>query len=245
VYRGTRWMILVTALLVVAYLAFERNDVDGHHSGESPGSGLAPYSDWIPEEGVIEVATDATSPEQLRNVFDAVRDTRTDGDWWRVRISCASVPRLRSVDPLLATGRFANTLRGAEEAGLPSADDEVFDTTGRADCDPLPVPAGAVTADDVFAAVERAELPVVDPEDGSAMCHQLGCLQRTHTAHFTVIVWPSAGAARSWADRPVVESTLLGPVTTVQLEPSGFGPEDDPDAFENAVAGARADLSSD
>jgi hypothetical protein len=91
---------------------------------------------------------------------------------------------------------YADTL---EQAGLASNADFVFETTERKDCDPLPLPDGAVTPDTVIAAAQRAGLEVTNPRDGTSLCHALGCARRVVTDQFNIIVWPTADAAETWA----------------------------------------------
>ncbi|HSK96789.1 MAG TPA: hypothetical protein VK891_09250 [Euzebyales bacterium] len=129
-----------------------------------------------------------------------------------VRIRCAAVPDLPDVDPVLATGRFALTDQGAQQIGLASTDEVVFETSGRRDCDPPPAPRGAVTVEQVFGAVEEMGLDVTNPRTptiatldpeaaGLTTCYAYGCLQQVETDQFTVTVWPTAEAARARVDR--------------------------------------------
>jgi hypothetical protein len=217
----------------------------------------APPADWrIVEDGLVEVVADATSPADLRALFDAqwgnVRGhvAQKDAKMWRVRIRCASVPDVPGVDPTLATGRFvvsgtegtytveelrsladeysaAGDRAGAEwagnyaavleQAGLAASDDFLLEISDRADCEPLPPPANAVTSDEVIAAAERAGLEVTNPRDATTLCHELGCLRRTTADEVTIIMWPTAEAARDWLRGPTVNGVLFAPVTTAQL----------------------------
>lgn len=87
------------------------------------------------------------------------------------------------------------------EAGLESNADFVFETTERRDCNPLPLPAEAVAPETVIAAAERAGLEVTNPRDATSLCHALGCVRRTVTDQFTIIVWPTDGEAQAWAQK--------------------------------------------
>lgn len=205
---------------------------------------LPDYESTVVARGRVEVLTDATEPGDLREVFDDVRDKRTEGDAWRVTIRCASVAATDSTDPVLATGRFANTQQGLVEAGLADTDDVAFTTTGRAACDPAPptVP-GAVTPEQVIATVEEAGLGAPNPRDSSNFCAQLDCVRRTTTDAFTVTVWPTREAAALWADGAPLDAVRLGPVTTVEFTQGrrAFPFPDDPtrDAYVAALAPLR------
>lgn len=184
-----------------------------------------------------EVITDATSPEDLRALFDDVFQ-RQGGDLGDlahlaeggdVRIRCASVPELPEVDPTLGIGAFAFNDEDANRRGLAPTERAVFETTDRRDCDPLPPPPGAVTTHAVIAAVQQAGLEVTNPRDGSAWCHERNCLQIIDTDQLTITVWPTAQAAQDWLAPPSivegaepVEKTgvLFGPVTTALVSAS-------------------------
>lgn len=185
---------------------------------EPTDSGVPDHDASITAPGEVDVLTDATDPADLRAVFDDVRGRRTESHAWHVTIRCASVPDLASTDPLLATGRFANTQQGLAETGLETTDDVAFETTGRTDCTPLaPTTPGAVTPDEVIAAVETAGLPAPNPRDASNFCAKLECLQRTATDSFAVIVWPTPEAATRWAESFPLDAVRVGPVTTIQF----------------------------
>jgi hypothetical protein len=241
----------------------------------------------ITADGRIEVATNATSPAELRSLFDMQRahlDPRIDvaytppvgfgfsrsaaetaaleeaarqlsdalaeafghvNDTVEVVIRCASVPELPGVDPVLATGWFALSDQGAQQIGLESTDDVLFETSDRSDCDPVPPPEGAITADEVIGAAEQARLEVTNARDSSYLCYALGCLQQTVTDQFTVTLWQTADEAQIRIDRDHNEAVagfvaggwvgavavanidasfniadpglLVGPVTTVHL----------------------------
>jgi hypothetical protein len=212
----------------------------GFTDNRRPGPEVPSYEATMRSDTLIEVLTEATTPADLRVIFDEVHEDRTDGDWWEVRISCATIAPGAGEDPLLAVGRFANTHQGAREAELDSRGDVEFDTTERTDCEPMaPAVPGAVTAEDVFADVEAAGLEVLSPRDGSDACAELGCTERTVTDQFTVIVWPDEAAAARWAELATIDVTLRPPVTTVQLNDGGFDPEGPERAqYEAAIAGA-------
>jgi hypothetical protein len=139
-----------------------------------------------------------------------------------VRIRCASVPDLPGVDPLLASGWFAMTEQGAEQAGLRSTDEVVFETSGRENCDPPPPPSDAVTPEEVFTALERVGLEVTNPRpskvatwnsaQGLGTCYAYGCLQQVSTDEVTVTVWPTAEVARARIDRSPAGEVVIGGV---------------------------------
>jgi hypothetical protein len=205
---------------------------------------LPPYDATITAIDEIDVVTDAIDPADLRDVFDDVRADRSEGDSWTVTIRCASLQPSDDVDPTLATGRFANTQEGLAETGLESVDDAEFETTGRRDCEPGdPTTPGAVTMEQVLTAIDDAGLPAPNPRDTSRVCRNLGCLERTTTDLFTVMVWPTAEDAEDWADGLILDVILVGPVTTVHFEaappapPFTAGePTYDRAAFEEALA---------
>jgi hypothetical protein len=122
--------------------------------------------------------------------------------------------------------RWATDYAGAlEEAGLASNADFVFETTERKDCDPLPLPSGAATPETVIAAAQRAGLEVTNPRDGTNLCHALGCVQRTVTDQFNIVVWPTADMAQAWArsaDDP--SAAEFGAVAGVGPAAAGMGP---------------------
>jgi hypothetical protein len=228
-------LILPTALLLPTLAC-------GFTDNRRPPADVPSYESTMRSDTEIAVLTEATSPAELRVIFDEVHEDRTDGDWWEVTISCAAIPPDAGVDPVLAVGRFANTHQGAREAGLDTPEDVEFEVTERTECEPLaPAVPGAVTAEDVFAAVEAAGLDVLSPRDGSDACAELGCTERTVTDQFTVIVWPDEAEAARWAEVATLDVTLLPPVTTVQLNDGGFDPEGPERAqYEAAIASAGA-----
>lgn len=192
----------------------------GFTESESPRAhGVPSHQARILQPGEVDVVTDATDPDDLRDVFDAVREERTDDDSWTVTIRCASVAAIGSTDPRLATGRFANTQAGLAETGLASEDDVEFRLTGRTNCTPVDstVP-GAVTPQQIIDTVVEAGLPAPNPRDGSVRCAELLCLRRTTTDAFTVTVWPSSQAAAEWVEGFVLDAVRVGPVTTVHFE---------------------------
>src|SRR5918995_1406199 len=98
---------------------------------------------------------------------------------------------------------------------------------------------GTVTYEEVRAAVRGAGLPVLSERDGSDACAELGCLERTVTDQFTVIVWPDAAEAERWAQLVTVEVVRLGPVTTAQLNEAGFHPDGpEREQYETAIRSA-------
>jgi hypothetical protein len=175
------------------------------------------YESLITAPGQVQVVTDVAEPDRLRDVFDDVRDTRTEGHSWRVTITCAEVPDPDSPDAVLATGRFANTQQGLAETGLADTDDVEFSTTGRGCVHEEPAVPGAVSAEQVIATVEAAGLGAPNPRDSSNFCADLGCVERTTTDAFTVTVWPSRADAARWATGFPVDAVRLGPVTTVEF----------------------------
>jgi hypothetical protein len=206
----TRATVAVASVLLVTGCSSISGD-ETHEVSEPPS-----YDADITAAGQVEVLTDATDPDDLRQVFDEVRDARTEGHSWTVTIRCASVAAVGSTDPVLATGRFANTQQGLAETGLAATDDVAFRTTGRADCAPVsPTTPGAITADQVIAAVEAAGLPAPNPRDSSNYCADLECLQQTTTDAFTVTVWPTPEAAVRWSEAFPLDVVRVGPVTTV------------------------------
>jgi hypothetical protein len=221
----------------------------GFTESESPrAQGVPSHQASILEPGVVDVLTDATDPDALREVFEAVREERTDEDWWSVTIRCSSVAAIGSTDPRLATGRFANTQAGLAETGLSTEEDVDFATTGRTDCTPVDSTApGAVTPDQVIDAVVAARLPAPNPQDASGRCAELLCLRRTTTDAFTVIVWPSSQAAAEWVEGFVLDAVRVGPVTTVHFQggelvtPYETGEPDGRAAYVAALAPLGAD----
>ena len=222
----------LTALVVAGGCGFADN--------RRPGVEVPSYEAIIRSPTSIDVLTVATDPDDLRAIFDEVHEDRTDGDWYEVTIECAAIPPEEGVDATLATGRFANTYGGADAAGLPSPDHVTFAVTGRTECDAMAstVP-GTVTYEEVRAAVRGAGLPVLSERDGSDACAELGCLERTVTDQFTVIVWPDAAEAERWAQLVTVEVVRLGPVTTAQLNEAGFHPDGpEREQYEAAIRSA-------
>ncbi len=211
----------LTALgLVVAALAMGSLDVSCSPTGEGStvvGDDVPDYESLITAPGRVEAMTDVSDPGELREVFDDLRDTRTEGDWWRVTIKCASVADTGSADNVLATGRFANTQQGLAEAGLASTDDVEFAATGRGCAPGRPSVPGAVTPDQVIATVQAAGLPAPRPRDASNFCSALDCVQRTVTDAFAVNVWPTRRAADRWVDAFPLDAVRVGPVTTVEF----------------------------
>ncbi|HSK97667.1 MAG TPA: hypothetical protein VK891_13690, partial [Euzebyales bacterium] len=135
-----------------------------------------------------------------------------------------------------------------EDAGLTASDDFLLEISDRADCDPLPPPANAVTSDEVIAAAERAGLEITNPRDRTGICHELTCLRRTVADEVAIIVWPTADAARDWLDAPTVTGVLFAPVTTAQLNgelASGGAPpfgNADGQRYEDGLVSAAASL---
>jgi len=242
--RRLYWIGGLVALVTVAYITDNDDDPGERLEDQREEFREDPqppsYSATIRSRSEIDVLTDATDPTGLRLVFDELREQRSDGDWWEVTISCASIPDSAGVDTRLATGRFANTSHGLAVTGLDSVEDVDFETTGRTDCAPLaPTTPGTVTADDVFAAIEAAGLRVINPRDSSSVCAELDCVSRTTTDQFTVIVWPDGDAADRWADNVTLDVVKLGPVTTVQFSDAGFDPEGpEREAYEQAIVDA-------
>jgi hypothetical protein len=228
-------LILPTALLLPSLAC-------GFTDNRRPGPEVPSYEATMRSDTEIDVLTEATTPADLRIIFDEVHEDRTDGGWWEVTISCATIDPDTGIDPVLAVGRFANTHQGAREAGLDTREEVEFTTTDRSDCEPVaPAVPGAVTAEDVFAAVEAAGLDVLSPRDGSDACAELGCTERTVTDQFTVIVWPDEAEAARWAEVATLDVVLLAPVTTVQLNDGGFDPDGpERDRYLAAVEGAGA-----
>jgi hypothetical protein len=175
------------------------------------------YESLITAPGQVDVLTDVAGADDLRTVFDDVRDRRTEGHSWRVTITCAAVPDPDAADAVLATGRFANTQQGLAETGLADTDDVEFATTGRGCVHEQPTAPGAVTPEQVIATVEAAGLTAPNPRDASNFCAELGCVERTTTDAFTVTVWPSRAAAARWADGFPLDVVRVGPVTTVDF----------------------------
>jgi hypothetical protein len=228
--RRLYWIGGLVALVTVAYLNSDDNDsqdrIDSQEREQREDPEPPPYEATIRSRTAIDVLTDATDPAELRLVFDEVREQRSDGDWYEVTISCASIPESTGTDTALATGTFANTVRGLETTGLDDVEDVDFETTGRQSCEPVaPTTPGAVTADDVFEALEAADLRVINPRDTSSTCAELDCLSRTTTDQFQVIVWPDEEAAERWAANVTLDVVELGPVTTLQWTDAGFDPE--------------------
>jgi hypothetical protein len=227
-----------------------------------------PPHDVRKRTGGIEVATDTTSPRELRALFDLqrawtdpsvaadFRDGGAAGEFeelarglgaglqrdfgssqsLEVRIRCASVPDVQGVDPTLAIGAFALSDQGAEQIGLASTDEVLFELSDRRDCTPPPVPPSAVTAEEVFAAVERAGLEVTNPRKdvigdyiggeevfgpavGLSPCYAFGCLHKTRTDQFTVTVWPTAEAAKA-----ATGTDSAGAAGGAAVLEGGFGP---------------------
>jgi hypothetical protein len=211
----------------------------GFADNSRPGVEVPSFEATVRSPTAIDVLTQATAPEDLRMIFDQVDEDRSDGDWYEVTIRCASVSADSGVDATLAVGRFANTYRGADEAGLPSPDHVTFEATGRG-CEPLTsdVP-GTVTYEEVRAAVRAAGLPVLSERDGSDACAELDCVDRDVTDQFTVIVWPDGEAAERWSLLATVDVVRLGPVTTAQLNETGFAPgSPERERYEAAIRGA-------
>ena len=109
--------------------------------------------------------------------------------------------------------RVVRVDRAGRRAGRLRSTDEVrFETTGRDDCEPPPPPPGAVTPEEVFAALQRVGLAVTDPRPatvptldragaGLPACYAYGCLHQVRTDEVTVTVWPAADVARARLDR--------------------------------------------
>jgi hypothetical protein len=175
------------------------------------------YESLITAPGQVEVLTDVAEAGDLRSVFDDVRDKRTEGHSWRVTITCALVADPDASNAVLATGRFANTQQGLAETGLADTEDVEFATTGGACVHEQPNVPGAVTPEQVIAAVEDAGLTAPNPRDASNFCAELGCVERTTTDAFTVTVWPSRADAARLAGGFPLDVVRVGPVTTVEF----------------------------
>ena len=217
----------------------------GFADNSRPGVEVPSFEATVRSRTEIDVLTQATAPEELRMIFDQVVEDRSDGDWYEVTIWCASVAPESGVDATLAVGRFANTYRGADEGGLASPEHVTFEATGRG-CEPLTsdVP-GTVTFEDVEAAVRAAGLPVLSERDGSDACAELDCVDRTVTDQFTVIVWPDGELADRWAQLATVDVVRLGPVTTAQLNETGFVPgSPERERYEAAIRAAAPGANS-
>ena len=235
----TRPLILVAiVLLFMAVFGFPRYRDKGD---DGPPAGSVPaFEVEYRDEHTLHILTDTTKEESVRYVFDRVRKSERDGDYWDVVVRCASIPEGEG-DTRIATGRFANTVAGQNVTGLEN-DDVDFAMTGRTNCNPvLPTVPGAVNATDVFAGIEAAGLRVISARDGSEACAEIDCAARTLTDQFTVIVWPDEARAADWADLATIDVWRVGPVTTVQLNEGGF----DPDGAERQqYAQAIADLAA-
>jgi hypothetical protein len=231
----TRRLLLVAVIVpVLVYLLSRLNlSCEPDEPDDVPG-----YHSTISAPGQVDVVTDVADPGDLREVFDDVRDARTEGNSWRVTITCAMVPE-GSDDAVLATGRFANTQQGLAETGLADIDDARFETTGRPCVPGRSTVAGAVTPDQVIEAVEAAGLGAPNPRDSSNFCSELGCVEHTTTDAFTVTVWPSRQEAAQWAEGTPLEVVRVGPVTTVEFQQGerAFPYPDDPtvDAYVAAL----------
>ncbi len=235
----TRPIILVVGVLVfVVVFGFPR--YRGDKNDGVPDASVPAFEVEYRDEHTLHILTDATKEQSVRYVFDRVRESERDGDWWDVVIRCASIPEGEG-DTRIATGRFANTVAGQNVTGLEAGDVD-FAMTGRTNCDPvLPTVPGAVNAEEVFAAIEGAGLRVISARDGSSACAEIDCAARTVTDQFTVIVWPDEARAVDWADLATIDVWRVGPVTTVQLNDGGF----DPDGPERQqYAQAIADLAA-
>ncbi|KSU80747.1 DUF2510 domain-containing protein [Rhodococcus qingshengii] len=161
---------------------------------------------WIREDrdGYATMNVNGTYTDaELESAFNEVKRMYTstkNGDGWFIFIECGDGMNAKG-GARQANGKFAVTALGAARTGLEKGGSEFEALPNRQPC-PLQLDAtapGAVTADDVIAAIKDAGLPVVDPRTNTSFCAESGCVQLVTTDYFSVYQFADQAKADKFA----------------------------------------------
>lgn len=98
----------------------------------------------------------------------------------------------------------------------------------------------AVTGSDVTAALEAADIEIINPRDNTHGCgtgdDDIHCTELLTTDVFSVHVWATAEDAQRWVDASLGEPPIvLGELTTVSFQEGGTTPDYDLPAHQAAL----------
>lgn len=240
----------LVAVMVIGLVLFGLAALGAANRPEKTDAGPAsPAADYIvvrSDDRAIVVEVTTADPSTLRSVFDAIRANSAQ-DSAHVTINC-NEGATESMDNRLANGTYSRTSDDAFMVGLEGVG-ERYEALPDKECPPVITPRvadeGAVTADEILAALDAAGIPAPNPRDNTnSNCStaELDCTHLTTTDILSIHEWPTAEAAARFAEAGSFEPALIvGPTTTVVFASGGSTPVYDRAAIDAVLVGLAND----